>query len=59
MSGEIIVTQGSYQLKYGKNEEESDKQGNIFNGMPVQQFILIFVFLILVILVILKKKKSK
>ena len=58
MDGEVIVTQGSYQLQYSKQEDEHEKSSGIFHEIPLQTIIFIVIIGILFVLIFLKKKKQ-
>ncbi|MBI3591617.1 MAG: efflux RND transporter periplasmic adaptor subunit [Candidatus Melainabacteria bacterium] len=57
MDGEVIVTEGSYQLQYGHTDTES-QHGNPMNKIPVPVFILIASGLVISFFIFKKKSKS-
>ena len=54
--GEIIVTEGAYQLQYGKKTEETDSPQN---KLPLKLLIIIGLIVLGIIYIVLKARKSK
>ena len=56
MSGEVIVTEGAYQLQYGKKTGETDLPQH---KPPLKLFLIISFIILAVIYIVLKVRKSK
>ncbi len=54
--GEVIVTEGAYQLQYGEKTEETD---SLQNKLPIKLLIFIGLIILGIIYIILKVRKSK